>query len=188
MPLPREERYTFADSLTWDESERMELIEGIPMMMSPPTRIHQEISGELYRQIANYLEGKKCKVYSAPFAVRLFEKATDRPDQVDTMVEPDISVICDFKKLDKYGCKGSPDLIIEVLSLSTQRHDRMVKYNLYQRAGVREYWMVEPEYQTIQVCLLEDGVYRVHEIYSARDIAKINVLDGCFIELSKVFA
>ena len=77
MPLPREEHYTFADSLTWDESERMELIEGIPVMMSPPTRIHQEISGEIYRQIANYLDGKKCKVYPAPFAVRLFEKKNE---------------------------------------------------------------------------------------------------------------
>ena len=187
MPLPREERYTFADVLAWDESERIELIEGIPVMMSPPTRIHQKISGELYRQIANYLDGKKCEVYSAPFAVRLFEKATDRPENVTTMVDPDISVICDSDKLDKYGCKGAPDLIIEVLSPSTQRHDRLVKYNLYQWAGVREYWLVDPQYQTVQVCLLEQGVYRVREVYSAQDVAKINVLDGCFIELSKVF-
>ncbi len=187
MPSSKEERYTFADALTWDESERMELIEGVPMMMSQPSRIHQEISGEIYRQIANFLEGKKCKVYSAPFAVRLFEKAADRPDQVDTMVEPDISVICDFEKLDKYGYRGAPDLIIEILSPSTQRHDRLIKYNLYQQAGVREYWMVEPEYQTVQVCLLEDGVYRVREVYTAQDVAKINVLDGCFIELNKVF-
>ena len=187
MPLPREERYTFADVLTWDESERMELIEGTPVMMSPPTRIHQEISTELIRQIANYLEGKKCKVYPAPFAVRLFEKSNDRADQVDTMVEPDISIICDSDKLDKYGCKGAPDLIIEILSPSTQRHDRMVKYNLYQRAGVREYWLVDPALQTVQVCLLDGGIYKIHAVYSAQDIAKINVLDGCFIELSKVF-
>ena len=187
MPLPREERCTFADALTWDESERVELIDGTPVMMSPPTRIHQEISGEIYRQIANYLEGKKCKVYSAPFAVRLFEKADNRPDQVDTMVEPDISIICDPDKLDKYGCKGAPDLIIEILSPSTQRHDRLVKYNLYQRAGVREYWIVNPEDHTVQVSILENGRYQIIEVYSAQDIAKVNALDGCFVELSKVF-
>ena len=187
MPLPREDRYTFADALTWDETERMELIEGIPVMMSPPTRIHQKISIELARQLANYLEGKKCEVYAAPFAVRLFEKANDRPEQVDTMVEPDISIICDPDKLDKYGCKGAPDLIIEILSPSTQRHDRMVKYNLDQRAGVREYWMVDPALQTVQVGILEGNVYKIHGVYTAQDIVKVNVLDGCFIELSKVF-
>ena len=187
MPLPSEERYTFADALTWDESERVELIEGIPVMMSPPTRIHQKISIELARQLSNYLEGKKCEVYAAPFAVRLFEKANDRPEQVDTMVEPDLSIICDPDKLDKYGCKGAPDLIIEILSPSTQRHDRMVKYNLYQRAGVREYWMVDPALQTVQVGILEGNVYKIHGVYTAQDIVKVNVLDGCFIELSKVF-
>ena len=188
MPLPIEEHYTFADALTWDESERMELIDGVPMMMSPPTRIHQKISGALYLQIANYLQGKKCEIYAAPFAVRPFEKESDRPENVTTMVDPDLSVICDPDKLDKYGCKGAPDLIIEILSPSTQRHDRLVKYDLYQRAGVKEYWMVDPNYQTVQVCLLEGGIYRVHEVYSSEDVAKVNVLDGCFIELSKVFA
>ena len=104
------------------------------------------------------------------------------------MVEPDISVICDRDKLDKYGCKGAPDLIIEILSPSTQRHDRMVKYNLYQRAGVREYWMVDPALQTVQVGILEGNIYKIHGVYTPQDIVKINVLDGCFIELSKVFA
>lgn len=187
MPFPREDRFTLADALTWDEQERVELIEGVPVMMSPPTRVHQKIAGELFRQIGNYLEGKKCEVYAAPFAVRLFEKDEDRPDQVDTMVEPDISVICDSDKLDEIGCKGAPDMVIEVLSPSTQRHDRLTKYNLYQRAGVREYWIVNPEDRTIQVSVLENGRYQVIEVYSARDVAKVNALDGCFVELSKVF-
>ena len=155
--------------------------------MAPPTRIHQEILMELSRQLANFLEGKKCKVYPAPFAVRLFEKDGDSPENVDTMVEPDISVVCDHDKLDKYGCKGAPDLVVEVLSPSTQRHDRLVKLDLYQRASVREYWIVSPDEKTVQVFLLDGGLMQPHEVYGKEDIAKVNVLDGCFIELSKVF-
>ena len=188
MPVPApKDRYTFADCLTWSENERIEIINGEAVMMAPPTRIHQEILMELSRQLANFLEGKKCKVYPAPFAVRLFEKDGDTPEDVDTMVEPDISVVCDHDKLDKHGCKGAPDLVVEVLSPSTQRHDRLVKLDLYQRAGVREYWIVDPDSSTVQVFMLKNGYLHPHEVYSEKDIAKVNVLDGCFIELSKVF-
>ena len=188
MPVPApKDRYTFADCLTWGENERIEIINGEAVMMSPPTRIHQEILMELSRQLANFLEGKKCKVYPAPFAVRLFEKDGDTPEDVDTMVEPDISVVCDHDKLDKHGCKGAPDLVVEVLSPSTQRHDRLVKLDLYQRAGVREYWIVDPDSSTVQVFMLKAGYLHPHEVYSEKDIAKVNVLDGCFIELAKVF-
>lgn len=189
MSLPTEKlRYTFADCLAWDESERIELIYGEPVMMSPPRRIHQSILVELSRQLANYLQGKKCRVFVAPFAVRLFEQKGDRPQDVDTMVEPDISVICDPKKLDEYGCRGAPDLIIEVLSPSTRRHDRVVKMNLYQRAGVREYWIVSPEEKSVWVMLLKDGVLQAYEDYGCEDMAKVNVLDDCEIDLRLVFA
>ena len=104
MPLPKENRYTLADALTWEEQERIELIDGTAVMMAPPSRVHQEIAAELTRQIGNYLDGKKCRVYPAPFAVRLFEKAGDRPEDVDTLVEPDLSVVCDPGKLDDLGC------------------------------------------------------------------------------------
>lgn len=190
MALPAEkERYTFADALAWDENERAEIIDGEPVMMAPPpSRAHQEISGEIFRQLANYLEGKKCRVYHAPFAVRLFEKDGDRPEDVDTMVEPDISIVCDRDKLDKHGCKGAPDMVVEILSPSTQRHDRLVKLGLYQRAGVREYWIVDPDSQTVQVLTLSDSLLLPHEVYDRQGVAKVNVLDGCFIELSKVFS
>lgn len=187
MPLPKEERYTLSDALTWDEREHIELLEGTPIMMAPPSRAHQEISGALFAQLHNYLEGKKCRVYAAPFAVRLFERPGDQPENVDTLVEPDLSVVCDPDKLDDIGCKGAPDLIIEVLSPSTQRHDRLTKYNLYERAGVPEYWIVSPDERTVQVSVLTDGRYRVLEVYTAQDVAKVHVLDGCFIELSRVF-
>ena len=190
MALPaKKERYTFADCLTWSEDERIEIIDGEAYMMAPPSRVHQEISTELVRQLANFLEGKRCRVYPAPFGVRLFEVDGDTPDDVDTMVEPDISVVCDKSKLDDHGCKGAPDLVIEVLSPSSLRHDRLVKLGLYQRAGVREYWIVDPEYKSVQVFTRDGtGSLQISEEYGRSDVAKVNVLDGCFVELSKVFA
>lgn len=187
MPLPREERYTLADALNWDESERIELIYGVPYLMSPPVRVHQEILTALVLQIGTYLKGKKCRLYPAPFGVRLFEQDGDSPNHVDTMVEPDISVVCDSDKLDEIGCKGAPDLIIEILSPSTQRHDRVTKFNLYQEAGVREYWIVDPMSRTVQVYVLENGLFRVVESYSAEDEAEVRVLSGCIVSLRDVF-
>lgn len=190
MPLPaKRERFTFADCLIWDDDERIEIINGEAFMMATPSRIHQGICFEIGRQLGNYLEGKQCKVYPAPFGVRLFEQDGDSPENVDTVVEPDISVVCDRSKLDEHGCKGAPDLIVEVLSPSTQRHDQLVKLNLYQRAGVREYWIVDPENRTVRVMQqADDGLLHVHEVYRQEDVAKVNVLEGCFIELSKVFS
>lgn len=180
--------YTFADCLSQEEGERMEIIHGEAFMIDPPSSRHQEISGELFRQLANFLEGKKCKVYHAPFGVRLFAKDGDTPESVDTMVEPDLSVICDRSKIDEYGCKGAPDFIIEILSPSSRRHDRLVKLNLYQQAGVREYWIVDPENRAVQVFLRDDsGFFRIHEDYGREDTAKVDVLEGCFVELCRVF-
>ena len=189
MALPAAKaRYTFEDALMWDGGERIEIIDGEAVMMAPPSRIHQKISFEIGRQIGNYLEGKKCEIYLAPFGVRLFEKDGDAPGDVDTMVEPDISVVCDKNKLDKHGCKGAPDMVIEVLSPASLRHDRLVKLGLYQRAGVREYWIVDPKNKAVQVFLRDgSGSLKIHEEYGPRDVAKVNVLDGCFVELGKVF-
>ena len=189
MALPAENtRYTFADCLTWDESNRIELINGEAIMMAAPSSIHQEISMEISRQLANYLEGKECRFYPAPFDVRLFEKEGDNPDDIDTVVEPDITVVCDRSKIDSHGCKGAPDLIVEILSPSSLRTDRLVKLRLYQRAGVREYWIVDPENRTVQVLLTDHkGMLRPQEDYGKKAVAKVNVLEGCFIELSKVF-
>ena len=190
MPLPAEKaQYTFADVLSWGEDERIEIINGEAFMMATPTTTHQIISGEIFRQLSNYLEGKKCKAISAPFGVRLFEQNGDKPEDVGTVVEPDISIICDREKLDKYGCKGAPDMVVEVLSPSSLRHDRFIKLNLYQRAGVREYWIVDPENRAVQVFLQGgNGTFRIFDEYGRHDVVKVNILDGCFIELSKVFS
>ena len=188
MPLPQEKRYTLADALTWDESEHIELIYGSPFMMAPPVRRHQEISGELYGQLRDYLKGKKCRVYAAPFAVRLFEQDGDYPENVDTMVEPDISVVCDMSKLDDIGCKGAPDLVMEILSPTTQRHDKFTKFNLYQQAGVQEYWIVDPASKSVQVFVLDDGHYVAKDFGTIEDTVKVNVLENCTIDLSQVFS
>ena len=140
MAVPKErERYSYADCLTWDEKDRIEIIDGEAFMMSPPNLTHQRISRRLTSQIDAFLQGKECELFYAPFGVRLFEKDGDRPEDVDTLVEPDLSVICDKNKLDDAGCKGAPDFIIEIMSPSNRRHDKVTKLNLYQRAGVREY-------------------------------------------------
>ena len=180
-------QYTYADYLSLDDGNRYELIDGELRMMSSPSVRHQEIVTELFRQLANFLEGKTCRVYPAPFDVRLFEREEDTPEDITTVVQPDLLVLCDRSKADAQGCKGAPDMIIEVLSPATQRHDRIVKLNLYQRAGVKEYWIVSPEDQTVQVLLPENGCLRPYELYIRNDIAKVHTLDGCFIELCKVF-
>lgn len=187
MALPAEEiRYTFADVLTWDEKDRIEIIDGEAFMMSPPLRVHQSVLSALFLQIGNYLQGKSCKVYPAPFAVRPFEEGGDAPEDVDTMLEPDITVVCDPDKLDKYGCKGAPDMVIEILSPSTRRHDLAVKYRLYQRAGVREYWIVDPDGKTVQVFKLEDGFYNAGDVYTAGTVP-VGIWEDFSIDLSQVF-
>lgn len=187
MPMPQENRYTYADVLTWDEDERCELIEGRPVMMSSPNEVHSEVSGEIFRQIANYLLGKRCKVRHAPYDVRLFEGEKDRPEDVDTVVQPDITVVCDPGKRDDRGCKGAPDMVVEVLSPSTKRHDMITKFNLYQRAGVREYWIVDPVGKLVQVYLFENGQCTAKELGEGEDKVKVNILEDCYIDLSLVF-
>jgi Uma2 family endonuclease len=150
-------------------------------MPAAPSRIHQEISMALSTAIYNYLEGKPCKVYAAPFSIWLFP-AEDGSD--DTVVEPDITVVCDPAKLDDRGCKGPPDLAIEIVSPSTARHDRIVKFNKYREAGVREYWIVDPEERAIFAYTLKNGEYTA-AVYE--DAAPAAVLPGCTIDLGSIF-
>jgi Uma2 family endonuclease len=185
MPLAKEDSYyTYADYLTWEGSERYELIDGEAYMMASPSRIHQEISMALSTRINNYLEGKTCKVYAVPFAVRL-NPVEDQSD--DTVLEPDIVVVCDPSKLDDRGCNGAPDMVIEILSPSTARYDRLVKFNKYRQAGVREYWIVDPEEKIVMVYVLKDGEYTAHN-YDDTGMAPVAVLPGCEIDLKAIFA
>jgi Uma2 family endonuclease len=127
------------------------------------------------------LKGKPCKVYAAPFSVRLFP-AADLSD--DTVVEPDIVVVCDSRKLDDRGCNGAPDLIIEILSPSTTRHDKILKFRKYREAGVREYWVLSPEEKNFVVYILKNGEYAAS---AYDDTVPVAVLPGCEIDLKTVF-
>jgi Uma2 family endonuclease len=177
------EHYTYADILQWDESERYELFDGRAFMMAPPMRIHQEISGTIFNKLYNFLEAKPCKVYHAPFGVRLFPKK-DNSD--DTFFEPDIVVVCDSSKLDDRGCNGAPDLVVEILSPSTVKHDLLYKFNKYLEAGVREYWIVDPEEKIISVYVLEENRF-VFSQYEREAAIPSKVLPGFSLELKSVF-
>jgi Uma2 family endonuclease len=184
MPLAKEQPYyTYADYLEWDEDERYEIIDGEAYMMATPSRIHQEISGNFYYALRSFLEDKPCKVYTAPFSVRLFP-TKDNSD--DTVVEPDITVVCDPSKLDDRGCNGAPDFIIEILSPSTARYDRIVKFNKYREAGVKEYWIIDPEEKAVFAHILKNGQYTA-AVYDDTGTAPVTVLPGCEIELKTVF-
>lgn len=187
MPLPKQEQlYSYADYLTWDECERWELLEGVPYMQATPLRIHQEISGELYRQFANFLKGKPCKVYHAPFCVRLDIKNND--NDIKNVVEPDITIVCDSSKLDDKGCMGSPDMIIEILSPSSARKDRLIKFNKYEKAGVKEYWIVEPNEKLVSVFIVQSsGIYGRPEIYTEEHKIKVSIFTNLEIDLGIVF-
>lgn len=190
MAIPQKvEGYTFADYAAWDESERMELIDGKPVMQAVPSILHQWVVGGIYNQLSQYLAGKGCKAFVAPLAVQLFADSDTPDDKVKTVVEPDIMVICDPEKLRKGNCvTGAPDLIVEVLSPSTQRHDRLTKFNLYWSAGVREYWIVSLAEKSVQVFLLKDGEYRQADVGFEGDRLKVNILEDCEIDLAAVFA
>ena len=146
MPLPQERLYTTDDIYALPEGTRAELIDGRIYNMAPPTRKHQEIAGTLYRKIADYIDSKggSCKPYIAPFAV--FLNADDK-----NYVEPDISVICDKNKLTDKGCSGAPDWVIEIVSPGSRRIDYSIKLFNYHSAGVREYWIVDPDKNRILI-------------------------------------
>lgn len=181
-------KYTFADYLTYPEDERWEIIDGVPYMQASPTPLHQEVLTELVRQIANYLKDKSCKVYPAPFCVRLPLSTEKNENEVINIVEPDISIICDKSKIDDKGCNGAPDMIIEVISPSSIKMDRVVKFNKYEKAGIKEYWIVEPEQKLVSVVVLQiNQKYGRTEIYTEDDKISVSILPDLVIDLREVF-
>ena len=182
--------YTYADYKTWPEDERWELIDGVAWNMSPaPSRSHQWLLMELGAQIRNFLEEKTYQVYPAPFDV-FFPEDPDQPeDDVCTIVQPDLTVICDLKKLTEKGCFGAPDLVVEILSPYTSRRDLDEKFHLYESSGVLEYWVVDPGYGSIQAFRLsEDGCYGDGEVFVREGKLTSKVLDGFLIDLSDLFS
>jgi len=178
-----DESYTYADYLSWDEDERYELIDGMAYMMGAPTVAHQRISRELMTMINDFLKGKPCEVFAAPFDVRLFPEE-DNSDT--TVVQPDIAVICDPSKLsDGKACRGAPDLVIEILSEGSLVMDRRVKAEKYLQACVKEYWIVNPKTLEVLVNVLSGNRY-ASIVY--RDSVPSTVLPGLEIDLETVKA
>lgn len=148
--------YTYADYLLWKFKERVELFKGKIFEMSAPSPVHQEIAGNLYGEIYSVFKDKKCKLYSAPFDVRLSKK---NESQVYTVVQPDLCIICDLEKIDNKGCVGAPDLVVEILSPGNSKKEMKNKFELYEEAGVREYWIIDPERESISIYILQNGKY-----------------------------
>jgi Uma2 family endonuclease len=183
--------WTYADYKAWElkPRERYEIIDGVAYAMSAPNAFHQSILTELLKQITVFLTGKPCKVYPAPYDVRLFYEE-DESD--DTVVQPDISVVCDAEKRGPEGCRGAPDFVVEILSPSNTAIEMQRKFHIYRDAGVREYWVLDGENKTVMVYLFEGNLMVARErviarSYGEKDRAPITVLDGLFIELEPVF-
>lgn len=182
LPLRDNEHHTYADYCDWPEDVRYELIDGMAYAMGPaPSRAHQEMVGELFFQVRRALEGKRCRAFIAPFDVRL-PRSAESDDRVDTVVQPDLTVVCDHAKLDERGCRGAPDWIVEVLSPRSAGHDQTVKLERYERAGVTEVWLVHPTDHVVTVFRLRDGAYGRPAIHETRGELSVGVLPGIVID------
>lgn len=154
--LDLSKEYTYADYLTWSIKDKIELIKGKIIAMSPaPTRYHQIISLNITRLLDGYFYNTPCELYYAPFDVRLFSPSKE----ITTVVQPDLCVVCDLTKLDDKGCIGAPDLVVEIVSPGNSKKEMSVKFDLYQEAGVREYWIVSPNDETILIYVLQNGQF-----------------------------
>ena len=178
-------KWTYADYKAWElkPGERYEIIDGIAYAMSAPNTEHQQISIILSAELYNFLKGKKCQPIAAPFDVRLFYEE-DESD--DTVVQPDLVVVCDAKKLGKEGCRGAPDLVIEILSPSNSAIEMHRKLQVYWDAGVREYWVIDPEEKVVEVYSFEEDQCKSH-ILKIEDTLQSTVLPDFAIPLKTIF-
>lgn len=181
-------RYSYADYLQWQFEERLELFRGKIFKLSAPNTRHQEVSGKLSNRIFTFLEKQPCKVFSAPFDVRLPVRNRKKDNEINTVVQPDICVICDESKLDVKGCIGAPDLVIEILSPGNTEKEVQLKFELYEEAGVKEYWLVYPAEENIAVFVLnEKGKFEGAKIYATRSRIVSKAVNGLIIDANDIF-
>ena len=187
-PFTHYGRYSYADYLEWQMDEMVELIKGrvFRAAAAAPRRIHQEISGRVFSKLYNFLEHQPCKVYQAPFDVRLPARSTKHED-IDTVVQPDICVVCDKNKLDELGCVGAPDLVIEILSPGNNRKELANKYEVYEESGILEYWIIHPYEQTVLIFTLIGGRYVPSKLFTSGDILESKSVAGFQLDLDYVF-
>ena len=190
MAIPKEmekQYFTYAEYKHWPDDERWEIIDGDAYDMSPaPGMTHQIFSGEIFRQIANYLEDKPCQVFSAPFDVFLPEP-NETEDKTSTIVQPDISIICDKSKLSEKGCTGCPDVVIEIISSTGASRDQIKKRHLYEKKGVKEYWIVHPVDKILWRYILVDKQYGKPQIFDYKGTPSFEILPDFKLDLLKVF-
>ena len=179
--------YTYADYLKFEYDHMVELIRGKIFEMTPaPTSWHQRISWKLSLEIGTYLKDKECKAFSAPLDV-ILPIRNQKKNTSTTVVQPDICIICDLNKIEKEGCKGAPDLIVEILSPSTSKKDLNDKYSIYEEAGVKEYWIVMPAEKLVEVFYLENGKYQRIKVYTSDEIISPMLFPDLEIALTDVF-
>jgi len=185
LALRDQERHTYGDYLTWTDETRYELIEGAAYAMTPaPTVLHQEILGALYRQVADALEDSPYHVLAGPVDV-LLPKAEESDEVVDTVVQPDLLVVCDPSKVGEKRVRGTPDWVVEVLSPSTAGHDHLRKRQIYERHGVREYWLVHPVDRVLLVYRLDKGVYGKPIAAELKEHTRVGVLPEVVIDWTR---
>ncbi len=180
--------YSYANYLNWLFHDRVELIKGKIFKMSPaPSRVHQEIAGKIFLKLGNFLMGRACKVYSAPFDVR-FPKESSKDQDVFTVLQPDICVICDKSKLDDRGCIGAPDLVVEILSPGNTKVELFHKYKVYEEFGVKEYWVVSQSDHSILIYTLNElGKFQPSKIFTLSEKISSSVLPGFELLLDEIF-
>lgn len=179
--------YTYADYLLWEMKERVEIIKGKIFKMSPaPSMVHQRISSRMHNMLYNYFQSESCDVFSAPFDVRLVRKGKN-DEEITTVVQPDICVVCDKNKLDQRGCVGAPDLVVEILSPSNSKKEMKEKFEVYEESGVKEYWLVNFVDKNVICYALKDRQYYGLKPFIEDEILTSTIFEGMEIDLSKVF-
>ncbi len=182
-----EGKYSYADYLNWQMEEMVEIIKGRLFKMTPaPSRIHQKVALKLGSDLLHFLEEKPCEVYVAPFDVRL-PSFSQKNEDIYTVVQPDICVICDKSKLDDAGCMGAPDLIVEILSPGNNKKELQNKYEVYQESGVKEYWIIHPSEQTFFIYTLKNGAFIPSRLFASGDTVSSNAIHGFTLDLEGFF-
>lgn len=188
LPQRNDEHYSFADYVRWNDDARWELIDGIAYLMAPaPTSFHQIVAFQIGYQVETRLKGKPCTVLLSPIDVRL-PKPGQTDDKADTVVQPDVLVVCDRSKIDAKGVKGAPDWIAEVLSPTSASRDHILKREVYERAGVPEYWLVHPVDRVLTIYRLENGRYGMPDIRELKGITPVGPLPGVEVEWEAILA
>jgi Uma2 family endonuclease len=181
--------YTYADYMSWKFKERLELFRGKIYKMAAPNTLHQVVGGNLYGGLRDYLKGKVCRVFIAPFDIRLPVKNRKKDDEITTVVQPDVCVVCDATKVDERGACGAPDLVIEILSPGNSRKEVRLKYELYEEAGVKEYWVINPTEENLLVFLPDEkGKFEGAKAYAGGDRLESVAVPGFQIDVNEIFA